>query len=110
MDAILRAEGGDDHDATAAVSAVGQRKGPELPRLQVAVRLRNERIVGHRLAQAVPENGMGGTGECAPERPWHRGARSLAERCARHDSNMRPLPPQGSALSPELRALADRPV
>src|SRR5206468_5972205 len=28
-------------------------------------------------------------------------------RCARHDSNMRPLPPQGSALSPELRALAD---
>jgi hypothetical protein len=25
-------------------------------------------------------------------------------RCARHDSNMRPLPPQGSALSPELRA------
>src|SRR5262245_41134802 len=24
--------------------------------------------------------------------------------CARHDSNMRPLPPQGSALSPELRA------
>src|SRR2546422_2450621 len=26
------------------------------------------------------------------------------ERCARHDSNMRPLPPQGSALSPELRA------
>ena len=26
-------------------------------------------------------------------------------RCARHDSNVRPLPPQGSALSPELRAL-----
>src|SRR4051794_26737389 len=26
-------------------------------------------------------------------------------KCARHDSNMRPLPPQGSALSPELRAL-----
>jgi predicted nucleotidyltransferase len=24
--------------------------------------------------------------------------------CARHDSNVRPLPPQGSALSPELRA------
>jgi hypothetical protein len=28
----------------------------------------------------------------------------LFERCARHDSNVRPLPPQGSALSPELRA------
>ena len=28
--------------------------------------------------------------------------------CARHDSNMRPLPPQGSALSPELRARGDR--
>jgi hypothetical protein len=28
--------------------------------------------------------------------------------CARHDSNMRPLPPQGSALSPELRALGDQ--
>ena len=26
--------------------------------------------------------------------------------CARHDSNVRPLPPQGSALSPELRAPA----
>ena len=25
-------------------------------------------------------------------------------RCARQDSNLRPLPPQGSALSPELRA------
>lgn len=24
--------------------------------------------------------------------------------CAREDSNLRPLPPQGSALSPELRA------
>ena len=24
--------------------------------------------------------------------------------CARQDSNLRPLPPQGSALSPELRA------
>ena len=28
----------------------------------------------------------------------------LCPRCARHESNMRPLPPQGSALSPELRA------
>jgi hypothetical protein len=28
----------------------------------------------------------------------------LVKPCARHDSNMRPLPPQGSALSPELRA------
>ena len=28
----------------------------------------------------------------------------FGRRCARHDSNMRPLPPQGSALSPELRA------
>ena len=28
----------------------------------------------------------------------------LVEPCARHDSNVRPLPPQGSALSPELRA------
>jgi hypothetical protein len=28
----------------------------------------------------------------------------LTGQCARHDSNMRPLPPQGSALSPELRA------
>ena len=28
----------------------------------------------------------------------------MVEPCARHDSNMRPLPPQGSALSPELRA------
>ncbi len=35
---------------------------------------------------------------------------SKIERCARHDSNMRPLPPQGSALSPELRALADATV
>ena len=26
--------------------------------------------------------------------------------CAREDSNLRPLPPQGSALSPELRAHA----
>ena len=26
-------------------------------------------------------------------------------KCARHESNLRPLPPQGSALSPELRAL-----
>ena len=34
----------------------------------------------------------------------------LVEPCARHDSNMRPLPPQGSALSPELRALADATV
>src|SRR5207253_4452575 len=25
-------------------------------------------------------------------------------KCARQDSNLRPLPPQGSALSPELRA------
>src|ERR671933_2076915 len=30
--------------------------------------------------------------------------------CARHDSNMRPLPPQGSALSPELRARSDASV
>ena len=28
----------------------------------------------------------------------------LVKPCARHDSNVRPLPPQGSALSPELRA------
>ena len=38
----------------------------------------------------------------------HHGARSAPDfraECARHDSNMRPLPPQGSALSPELRAL-----
>src|SRR5581483_1742869 len=34
----------------------------------------------------------------------------LVEPCARHDSNMRPLPPQGSALSPELRALREGPV
>jgi hypothetical protein len=34
---------------------------------------------------------------------------SSATKCARHDSNMRPLPPQGSALSPELRA-PGRPV
>ena len=32
-----------------------------------------------------------------------RSPRRCAE-CARHDSNVRPLPPQGSALSPELRA------
>src|SRR4051812_43922424 len=30
--------------------------------------------------------------------------RGRSKGCARHDSNMRPLPPQGSALSPELRA------
>ncbi len=37
---------------------------------------------------------------------WRRSRRRRihAEECARHDSNMRPLPPQGSALSPELRA------
>ena len=29
---------------------------------------------------------------------------SIFVRCARQDSNLRPLPPQGSALSPELRA------
>ena len=29
---------------------------------------------------------------------------SRSEKCARQDSNLRPLPPQGSALSPELRA------
>ena len=32
----------------------------------------------------------------------------LVDPCARHDSNVRPLPPQGSALSPELRALSRR--
>ena len=32
------------------------------------------------------------------------GGRQGAAKRARHDSNMRPLPPQGSALSPELRA------
>ena len=36
---------------------------------------------------------------CARER-----AKRVTE-CARQDSNLRPLPPQGSALSPELRAL-----
>src|SRR3954465_10882489 len=30
--------------------------------------------------------------------------RGVARQCARQDSNLRPLPPQGSALSPELRA------
>src|SRR5436305_12163924 len=30
---------------------------------------------------------------------------AIGLQCARHDSNMRPLPPQGTALSPELRAL-----
>jgi hypothetical protein len=30
--------------------------------------------------------------------------RASSDECARHDSNVRPLPPQGSALSPELRA------
>src|SRR6187455_1506479 len=38
------------------------------------------------------------------EKPRTSGAFS---RCARHDSNVRPLPPQGSALSPELRALEE---
>ena len=33
-----------------------------------------------------------------------RPARCRENQCARHDSNMRPLPPQGSALSPEPRA------
>src|SRR6185312_17093476 len=28
----------------------------------------------------------------------------IVEPCARHDSNVRPLPPQGGALCPELRA------
>ncbi len=32
----------------------------------------------------------------------------LNKPCARHDSNVRPLPPQGSALSPELRARGGR--
>ena len=45
----------------------------------------------------------------APSRPACRPrARNVMRgtlKCARHDSNMRPLPPQGSALSPELRAL-----
>ena len=36
-----------------------------------------------------------------------RKLKALLEPCARQDSNLRPLPPQGSALSPELRALAD---
>ena len=34
----------------------------------------------------------------------------VARECARQDSNLRPLPPQGSALSPELRALGERSV
>ncbi len=33
----------------------------------------------------------------------------LVKPCARHDSNVRPLPPQGSALSPELRAHTVKP-
>jgi folate-binding protein YgfZ len=37
---------------------------------------------------------------CSTSKAQRRGTRG----CARHDSNMRPLPPQGSALSPELRA------
>ena len=42
---------------------------------------------------------------CAPRICSPRFAACDGEACARHDSNMRPLPPQGSALSPELRAL-----
>src|SRR5439155_13556552 len=33
-----------------------------------------------------------------------RACPTIAWKCARHDSNMRPQPPQGCALSPELRA------
>ncbi len=44
--------------------------------------------------------GADDTGTCGASRQP-----ALLGGCARHDSNVRPLPPQGSALSPELRAL-----
>ena len=42
---------------------------------------------------------------CSPSGDTPRSAtRPLVGSCARHDSNVRPQPPQGCALSPELRA------
>ena len=53
--------------------------------------------------------GAGASSSTATTRPRRvararRLGRAEISACARHDSNMRPLPPQGSALSPELRA------
>ena len=53
--------------------------------------------------KALLERGAPLAGRAGKSRGRARCARP--HRCARHDSNMRPLPPQGSALSPELRAL-----
>ena len=67
---------------------------------------------------ATPEPGRFERKECfraEGARPGASGASSAlsgpprahlgtVKRCARQDSNLRPLPPQGSALSPELRA------
>ena len=49
---------------------------------------------GAERREAGPEPGSAG----------REGSPVMEARCARQDSNLRPLPPQGSALSPELRA------
>ena len=46
--------------------------------------------------------GLGDGGQGGPA--WSGASPAVRPGCARQDSNLRPLPPQGSALSPELRA------
>jgi hypothetical protein len=49
-------------------------------------------------------SGGGGRGTSSALSAFRVLENGLNKPCARHDSNVRPLPPQGSALSPELRA------
>ena len=66
------------------------------------------RVVLGAVAYAIPYVAMWAIVGLSTRRHLRRLAlRHGQRRCARHDSNVRPLPPQGSALSPELRALGD---
>jgi hypothetical protein len=80
-----------------ATSCEPDRRTRTTPGVVCAGELRGQHRGQHALAFSAPV--------AAAAARNRAGSGRLGEpRCARHDSNMRPLPPQGSALSPELRA------
>ena len=68
----------------------------ELMRTEISAKFHLPRLAGELEAAGLA------TRRCWTDRAGDFAA--SAQRCARQDSNLRPLPPQGSALSPELRA------